>query len=279
MQVGEFLVYMAQAQGDERAPTCTSGCAQWLERVELGDVERKRCEELSKGMQQKVQFVAAIIHRPDLLILDEPFSGLDPVNQRLLRDLVLEEHRRGATVLFSTHVMVHAEQLCDHVVMIHRGEKVLDETIAGIRARFDPRSVLFEPLDPGARRRGAGDACPASSAVRRDGAGLGHRARRGADAGDGHPRAGRAALPPARVEVRRPTLEDVFVSIVDGGACGRGRRRRAAAGGAARRRPGGAAMKKILHVAVREFVATVTTKGFIFGILITPAAHGRADRS
>ena len=165
MRVGEFLVYMARLKGDGRGRRPSAGARSGSSASASADVERKRCEELSKGMQQKVQFVAAVIHRPDLLILDEPFSGLDPVNQRLLRDLVLEEHRRGATVLFSTHVMVHAEQLCDHVVMIHQGEKVLDETMGGIRATFDPRSILFEPLDPGGRRREARERCPGCRAI------------------------------------------------------------------------------------------------------------------
>src|SRR5512137_514024 len=147
MRVGEFLAYMAKLKGLAGAGV-QHQVREWLERVALGDCEHKRCEDLSKGMQQKLQFVAAVIHRPDLLILDEPFSGLDPVNQRMMRDLVLEEHRRGATVLFSTHIMVHAEQLCDRVVMIHRGEKVLDQTMAGIRETFDPHQILFEPLDP-----------------------------------------------------------------------------------------------------------------------------------
>src|SRR5512137_2529045 len=149
MHVGEFLVYMARLKG-MGGTGLHKQAGQWLERVGLGDAERKRCEDLSKGMQQKVQFVAAVIHHPDLLILDEPFSGLDPVNQRLLRDLVLDEHRRGATVLFSTHIMTHAEQLCDRVVMIHRGEKVLDQTMAGIHETFDPRQIQFEPLAPDA---------------------------------------------------------------------------------------------------------------------------------
>ena len=118
--------------------------------VGLADVQDKRCEELSKGMLQKVQLLAAVLHEPDLLILDEPFSGLDPVNMRLLRDLILAEHRRGATILFSTHVMVQAEEMCDHIVMLHKGRKVLDEDLPSIRRRHDPRALVFEPFERGA---------------------------------------------------------------------------------------------------------------------------------
>jgi ABC-2 type transport system ATP-binding protein len=217
MRVGQFLAYMASlknADGDglERR------VREWLERVGLAQVENKRCEELSKGMQQKVQFVAAVIHRPDLLILDEPFSGLDPVNQRLLRDLVREEHQRGATVLFSTHVMVHAEQLCDHVVMIHRGAKVLDDEIGAIRTRFNPRALLFEPLDPDADVARLG-AVPGVQSLRKDGASW--NVGLSADANIAAVIQGvTAAVVPARVELRRPTLEDVFVSIITEGAEG-----------------------------------------------------------
>ncbi len=115
-------------------------------------MSKKRCEDLSKGMLQRVQFVAAIINQPDLLILDEPFSGLDPVSVRLLKELIADEQRRGATILFSTHVMAHAEEMCEHVVMIHRGRKVLDEPMSGLRRQFDAQTVRFEPLD---RRRGS----------------------------------------------------------------------------------------------------------------------------
>jgi ABC-2 type transport system ATP-binding protein len=211
MRVGAFLTYIAQLKSDD-GPDLPRRVRQWLERVGLAEVERKRCEELSKGMQQKVQFLAAIIHRPDLIILDEPFAGLDPVNQRLIRDLVRDEHRRGATVLFSTHVMVHAEQLCDHVVMIHRGAKVLDDGIANIRARFDPRSLLFEPFDPGADVQVLA-ALPGVSRLNRDGGSWELVLSPGADpaAVIG---AVAATLTPARIEVRRPTLEDVFVNIV-----------------------------------------------------------------
>jgi ABC-2 type transport system ATP-binding protein len=211
MRVAQFLTYMAQLKGDD-GPDLRKRVEQWLERVDLPGVAQKRCEELSKGMQQKVQFLAAIIHKPDLLILDEPFSGLDPVNQRLLRDLVREEHARGATVLFSTHIMVHAEQLCHHIVMIHRGAKVLDDEIGEIRARFDPRTLLFDPLEPGANVQALA-AVPGVTEVRPDGGSwelsLAPRADRAAVI-----RAVAAAVPPARIELRRPTLEDVFVNIV-----------------------------------------------------------------
>jgi len=215
MRVGQFLAYMARLKGAD-GPDLRPRVRRWLERVDLGAVEHKRCEELSKGMQQKVQFLAAIVHRPDLLILDEPFSGFDPVNQRLLRELVDEEHRRGATILFSTHVMVHAEQLCDHVVMIHRGDKVLDDRLSDIRARYDPRNVLFEPLDPAADV-GALARLPGVERVRRDGAAWDLRLASGAAAASVIQQAA-AAIPPTRIELRRPTLEDVFISIVRAGS-------------------------------------------------------------
>ncbi len=165
----EFLVYIGRLKGAD-GPGLRTRIREWLGRVDLGDVETKRCEELSKGMQQKVQFVAAIIHRPDLLILDEPFSGLDPVNQRLLRELVLEEHRRGATVLFSTHVMVHAEQLCDHVVMIHQGDKVLDDDHRRHSGTVRPAGPAVRAARAGRRRRSAASALAGVEGVRRDGA-------------------------------------------------------------------------------------------------------------
>ncbi len=215
MRVGSFLAYIARLKnaGGPDLPRRVTG---WLEKVGLAEVERKRCEELSKGMQQKLQFVAAVIHKPDLLVLDEPFSGLDPINQRLLRNLVLEEHKRGATILLSTHVMVQAEQLCHNVVMIHRGAKVLDEPIAAIRANYDPRSVLFESLTPGADVTPLGSV-PGVQSVRRDRTGWEVDLADGADPA-AVLRGLAAAVPASRIELRRPTLEDVFVKIVGGGA-------------------------------------------------------------
>ena len=211
MKVGAFLRYIARLKG-RVGPGIDAEVRGWLERVELADVERKRCEELSKGMQQKVQFIASVIHEPELVILDEPFSGLDPVNMRLLRVLVREQQTRGATVIFSTHVMVQAEQLCDHILMIHDGRKVLDDSLVAIRAKHDPRAILVEPLDPFADvgpLRALGEV---ESIAKADGA-YEVRLREGVNVG-AVMRELTSALPVARVELRRPTLEDVFVGIV-----------------------------------------------------------------
>ncbi len=208
MKVLAFLKYMARLKGDE-GPDLDRRICEWLERVGLSGGGTRRCEELSKGMSQKVQFVAAVIHRPDLLVLDEPFSGLDPVSTRRLRDLILEERARGATVLLSTHVMPRAEEICEHVVMVHKGRKVLDESLAGIRRRHDPRSIRFEPLDPGA------DTAPLTSlpGVESLGAadqGLEIRLRQGTDPSAAM-RLILETVPAARIELARPRLEDVFL--------------------------------------------------------------------
>ena len=165
MKVAAYLAYIARLKGmPERGLRERVYAA--IERIGLAGVENKRCEELSKGMSQKIQFLAAIIHEPDLVILDEPFSGLDPVSTRLLREQILAEHRRGATVLFSTHVMPQAEEICDHVVMIHRGQKVLDDPVSTILRPHDSRALRFEPLDLRADVGRCG-LCPGSNAARR----------------------------------------------------------------------------------------------------------------
>jgi len=150
------------------------------------------------------------------LILDEPFSGLDPVNMRLLRDLVLDQHRRGATIIFSTHVMVQAEQICDHVVMIDNGEKVLDQTLDGIRKAYDPRTILFEPFDPGADVASLSRLPMVRSVVPGNG-GYEISLIEGTDPARAIGEIA-SALPAARVELNRPTLEDIFIRIVTGEA-------------------------------------------------------------
>jgi ABC-2 type transport system ATP-binding protein len=224
MRVGAFLTYMARLKSMSAAglPVLVTRS---LERVGLAETENKRCEELSKGMLQKVQFIAAIIHQPDLLILDEPFSGLDPVSSRLLRDLVQQEHRRGATILLSTHVMTQAEDMCEHVVMIHRGRKVLDDSVAAIRGRYDPRTIHFEPLDPAAdlaplrALAGVEHVEDAAAGAARAGHPISFdiRLADGSDPGSAIRRI-TAAVTPARIELARPRLEDIFISLVSEGS-------------------------------------------------------------
>jgi ABC-2 type transport system ATP-binding protein len=210
MKVGAFLTYMAQLKGVRDFSTARASV--WLERLNLGGVQDKKCEELSKGMLQKVQLISAVLHEPDLLILDEPFSGLDPVNMRLLRDLILAEHRRGATIIFSTHVMVQAEEICDHIVMLHKGRKVLDEDLTSIRRRHDPRSLVFEPFERGADA-GVLAELEGVAKVACDGGTYRLDLRDGADPVSVM-RAVAAAVPPARLEVHRPSLEDIFIGLV-----------------------------------------------------------------
>ncbi len=214
MKVGAFLRHMARLKG-----VSTRGLdnkiAAWLEKVELPGVWNKRCEELSKGMQQKVQFVSSVLHEPDLLILDEPFSGLDPVNMRLLRDLFKEQHEQGRTIIFSTHVMAQAQQLCEHIVMIHNGQKVLDGSLRDIRAKHEPRAVWFEPMDDTSFDAQTVADLPFVEAVYETDGHLEARLTDGADAASAVS-AVAAAAPMARVEIHRPTLEDIFIEIVQG---------------------------------------------------------------
>jgi len=214
MKVGAFLMYMERLKRDSGTGS-RSRVRGWLEKVGLADVENKKCEELSKGMQQKIQFISTGIHEPELLILDEPFSGLDPVNMRLLRDLVLEQGRRGATVIFSTHVMEQAEQICDHVIMINDGDKVLDDSLTEIRQRFDPRTILFESLEIGADVT-ALRSLPSVVDVTRTSAHHEISLKPGSDPGEAI-REIVNAVPASRVELHRPTLEDIFVQIVTEG--------------------------------------------------------------
>ena len=174
MKVGAFLIYMAQLKGMRR-DAAAAVVPKMLESMNLPGTENKPCEDLSKGMLQRVQFIAAVIHQPDLLILDEPFSGQDPVSVRLLREHIVREHRRGATVLLSTHVMANAEEMCQHVVMIHQGHKVLDEPVAGLRRQFDRADHSFR-----AARSWRGSVAASGGARRRARRGGGRRLHRAA---------------------------------------------------------------------------------------------------
>ena len=116
----------------------------WLEKLEIADWGPKKVEELSKGMQQKIQFAAAVLGKPEILILDEPFSGMDPVNQNLFKDRILELNRQGTTIVFSTHQMETAERLCKAIALINRGQLVLSGPLSEVKAGFGKNSVLLE---------------------------------------------------------------------------------------------------------------------------------------
>lgn len=135
MKVRDLLAYYGSLKGLSRADAAAAGL-RWLERLGLGEWAGKKVEALSKGMAQKVQFIATVLHAPKLLVLDEPFSGLDPVNLEALREAFLSLNRAGTTVIFSTHDMEMAERMCDSIFMIFRGKKVLDGPVRAIASRY-----------------------------------------------------------------------------------------------------------------------------------------------
>lgn len=143
MLVGEQLLYMAQLKGMSRkeAMLALNG---WVERFEISGWWNKKVEELSKGMQQKVQFVATVVHKPELLILDEPFSGFDPINAEIITREILDLQKGGTTIIFSTHRMESVEQLCDQVALIHQSNKVLDGELLSLKHQYRSPSVMVE---------------------------------------------------------------------------------------------------------------------------------------
>ncbi len=140
MTVEEQLLFLAELNG-VRGAKARNLIRTWLEKVELESWAKKRVETLSKGMQQKVQLIATVLHEPELLILDEPFSGLDPINQSLFRDLIAELRQKGRTILFSTHVMEHAEKLCDTIALVAHGRVILAGELAAIKRERGSRAV------------------------------------------------------------------------------------------------------------------------------------------
>ncbi len=143
MKVLEMLVFLAAIKG-VRSSDASERALGWLERLGLADWANRRSEELSRGMQQKVQFVATVIHRPRLLVLDEPFAGLDPVNVKLLQEIIVELRGEGASVVLSTHMLERSEKLCDHVCLINGGRKVLDGPLVEVKASRGSSQVFID---------------------------------------------------------------------------------------------------------------------------------------
>ena len=143
MKVGEQLLYLAQLKGLSERQAMEKLKA-WFIKFDIKTWWTKNVEDLSKGMQQKIQFVATVLHEPDLIILDEPFSGFDPINANLIKDEILELREKGSTIIFSTHRMESVEELCDHIALIHRSKKVLDGPKKAIKEQFKTHTYHVE---------------------------------------------------------------------------------------------------------------------------------------
>jgi ABC-2 type transport system ATP-binding protein len=143
MQVGEQCMYLAQLKGLDSA-TARKKLRNWFEKFEIQGWWNKKVEELSKGMAQKVQFIVTVLHEPELLIFDEPFTGFDPVNANLIRDEILELSRNGSTIIFSTHRMETVEELCDSIALINKSQKILDGKVTDIRKQFRTQTFRME---------------------------------------------------------------------------------------------------------------------------------------
>src|ERR1700759_2705322 len=156
MEIGEQMIYLARLKGLSR-DEATRRLKIWFEKLGMESWWKMKIEELSKGMQQKAQFVATVLHEPDLIILDEPFSGFDPVNAELIKDEILELNRNGATILFSTHRMESVEELCDSIALLNKSHKILDGRIKTIKDAYRNETYMIEYIG---QRLDASDAQP-----------------------------------------------------------------------------------------------------------------------
>jgi len=143
MKVGEILLFLADLKGLKRQEA-RKRIDFWLERFDLADWKQKKVEELSRGMQQKLQFIATVIHQPEIIILDEPFGGLDPINTKLLKDIMLEMRGKGGTIIFSTHRMEQIEMICDNICLINKAESVLEGNLNQIKKQYGKNTVVLD---------------------------------------------------------------------------------------------------------------------------------------
>ncbi len=147
MKIGEQALYLAQLRGLSKAEAMER-IKYWFEKFEMQSWWNKKVEDLSKGMSQKLQFVITVLHEPKLIILDEPFSGLDPLNANLIKDEIYALAKKGATIIFSTHRMEQVEEICDHIVLVNLGKKILDGTVSDIKQQFKEYIFAIETNQP-----------------------------------------------------------------------------------------------------------------------------------
>jgi ABC-2 type transport system ATP-binding protein len=207
MKVMDQLVFLGQLHGLDAA-TAGKRAHQWCERLQILDAVGQKTEELSKGMQQKIQFISTLLHEPELIIMDEPFSGLDPVNTELLQDTLVELKNKGRAILFSTHRMDQVEKLCDSICLINGGEAVLSGGMREVKSRYPRNHVVIDfEGENGFLQHGA---------VAEYKAYAGHveiRLKDGADAQALlHAAAGQAKI--YRFELMEPSLEEIFIETV-----------------------------------------------------------------
>jgi len=143
MKVVELLVFLAELKG-MKGKEAHKRIDFWLDKLSLANWKNKKVDELSRGMQQKIQFIATVIHQPELIILDEPFSGLDPVNTNLLKDIMLEMKREGRTIVFSTHRMEQVEMICDNICLINKGNMVLEGNLNRIKSQYGKNTIVLD---------------------------------------------------------------------------------------------------------------------------------------
>jgi len=143
MKIGEQAIYLAQLKGMSKAEA-TEKIKYWFKKFEMETWWNKKVEDLSKGMSQKLQFVITVLHEPKLIILDEPFSGLDPLNANLIKEEIYNLAKKGATIIFSTHRMEQVEEICDHIVLMNLGKKILDGTVTDIKQQFKENNFLIQ---------------------------------------------------------------------------------------------------------------------------------------
>ena len=210
MNVTEQLIFLGQLHGLDET-TARKRALVWCERLQITEALPKKTEELSKGMQQKIQFIAALLHEPELIIMDEPFSGLDPVNAGLLQDTLVDLRREGKAILFSTHRMDQVEKLCDAIAIIYQGKLVLSGTMREVKSRY-PRNrvqMVFRGPDGFLRHPGVADA--------KNYAGIAEITLHSPE--QAQPLLAEAmalGVEITRFEVMEPTLEEIFIETVKG---------------------------------------------------------------
>jgi ABC-2 type transport system ATP-binding protein len=206
----QVLVFLGTLKGLGESEA-RSRLVPWLERMDLYEHRRKKVQELSKGMQQKAQIIAALLHEPDLIIVDEPFAGLDPVNTRLIKEIIQEKVKAGRTIIMSTHQMYQVEALCDRIVLIDHGRTVLYGRVDEIKREFAANAVVLQA-------EGDLSGLPRVLEARRENGGWRLSLETGADPQEVlRALAGRPGVRVERFELAEPSLDDIFITVVTGG--------------------------------------------------------------